>query len=357
MTMTILRIVFFTIAIIATLALALISKDFIRNTQPSEYLLTRSSKGSVTSHCPVIDIRKCSQWNEIHDMSIPNKRKEWRFNNSDCEIEESMHQEVIYIIPNGPSIVRGLDTISKNKTSIVFYGSSHIRELHLAFVRLKRGLHYMDNLETNLTNVPSGMGKAVNPLWQVCDPFQSGWRDGNYGVDLDACGLPGKRLVPELGKNIAIGFKTFLHTPAADQVFVDWLQDVDLRHPQVLIADVGIWGTRGHKTTETLNYILTPEEEIQYYINWLCETFPTTKLVLVLGGSDPKIAVNVERELLLLARQNQNVHLLRKDIVMKQKPNLLECEHGCKGPVLAVLAMILLDWLQVAMDSPIKCLQ
>ena len=192
-------IVLIAIAIVATIALLSIPNNYMKNTPPSEFLTTKANKKGVATHCPIMDIRTCSRWKEAQEMSTANEPNNWIFNNTDCETEEAKHQEDIYIVPKRPSIARGLDKISKNKTSIVFYGSSHIRELHLAFVRLKRGLHYMDDLEANLTNVPSGLGKAVNSLWQLCDPFQSSWRDGKYGVDLDSCGLPGKRLVPELG--------------------------------------------------------------------------------------------------------------------------------------------------------------
>jgi len=296
------------------------------------------------SQCPKLSIGECSRWTSNGQEKIVNS---WLFNSTDCG--QSHNDEIIYVIPEGPSVKRELNHGARNNaTSIVFYGSSHIRELHHAFVRLKRGLHYLDQLESNLTILRSGV--PTNQL--LCDPRKTGFVDGKYGVDLENCGLPGKRVVPELGENVAIGFKTFLHTPEADQIFADWLQAVDLRHPQVLIADVGIWGARGARRTTSLNYSLSLEEEIDYYLFWLRETFPETKLVLIVSTSDGPLHSKLNQ----FSEHDPAVFLLRKDIVMKGMLPRMACGHGCKGPVLVLLATVLLDWLEVATQGPQRCI-
>ena len=285
----------------------------------------------------------------------------------------STNQERIYKLTKGSSSPRGLlgssgagggggPTTMKDTTTIfsmVFYGSSHMRELHLAMIRLVRGLQYMEELEPNVTNVGSGTKLALNPLWKHCDPGKTGWSDAKYGVDMKSCGVPGKRLVPELGENIAIGFKTFIHTPEADDIFVTWLQQqqdvVHVRHPKVLIADVGVWGPRGTKMSTTLNYTLSLQEEIDEYLTWLRMTFPTTHIVFIVGGSEQPSrvtnAVLVALQLLSDRDPTKQVHLFRKDWIMKHKLPEMECQHGCKGPVLVLMATILLDWLETTFTS------
>lgn len=319
----------------------------------------RSQMRSVHEDCPEISIGECSRWET--------DTQNWIFVSTDNCTPPSLpaaaattnpaNEEKIYKMPKGPSIPRGLDDVCKNATSVVFYGSSHMRELHLAFVRLKRGLQYLDELEMNLTNVGSGTRLALNPLWAQCDPGKTGWSDAKYGVDMKACGLPGKRLVPELGENIAIGFKTFIHTPEADHIFVNWLQDVGLRYPKVLIADVGVWGARGNKISANLKYTLSLQDEIDDYLKWLRTTFPTTNIVFIAGAAEQhhKVTDPVLAALQSLSDRDPNVHLLRKDLIMARKLPQMECQHGCKGPVLVLLATVLLDWLETLTNSPTKC--
>jgi hypothetical protein len=316
---------------------------------------TKEGDEHIFTECPIIPIQGCSLWES--------NRNDWVFKNKDCKaaFDPEHKEETIYSIPkSGPPIPKGLDEVSRNKTSIVFYGSSHIRELHLAFIRLKRGLHYLDELEDNVTKISGGELLNLNPRVDICDPNKAGWKGSKYGLDFYNCGLPKKRLVPELGEHIAVGFKTFLHTPEADQIFLDWLEEVELRHPDVLIADVGIWGPRGTKTTESLRYDMTLTDEIDYYIHWLRDSFPNTKLVLVKGGSDRSLQgceKQVNMELHELFQRDPDVYLLRKDLVMKRMPPDMECLHGCKGPVLTLLATILMDWLGLATIGSQKCLR
>jgi hypothetical protein len=75
-----------------------------------------------------------------------------------------------------------------------------------------------------------------------------------YGVDLAACGEPGFRLVPELdgsgspsaaSSRVAVGFKTYMHTPDAEDVLLRKLAASGLREPDVLIVEAGSpWGLR-----------------------------------------------------------------------------------------------------------------
>jgi hypothetical protein len=109
--------------------------------------------------------------------------------------------------------------------TLAFYGCSYMRELMVELVRLNRRLaptfkskgqpgNNYDDLPEEVHIVTGGTNPScVNNNLNVPAP----------GVDLKTCGLPTFRLVPELGPGVAIGFKTFLHTPDADQSFLDRL--------------------------------------------------------------------------------------------------------------------------------------
>jgi hypothetical protein len=287
-----------------------------------------------------------------------------------------------------------LSSISNNNDrntaapSVVFYGSSHIRELYFAMIRLARGQSYDAPLELHVMRVgsfPFGYKET-----DACGKSPADF-DKRRGIDLEACGEPGKRLVPELSSssssswdnnnnnsnnnsnsNVAIGFKTFLHTPDADDIFLEFLTAKNLRHPTVLIVDVGIWGSRGSKMSDINNprfqrthRILQPQEEVEYYLQWISSNFPHTNIVYVyergynpIGDLEPLILTrihdiidNQRRRRLLLRKDNQHQPplswIIRKDLIQGSRPKaIMPCAHGCAGPVTMVIATMILDWIE-----------
>ena len=266
-----------------------------------------------------------------------------------------------------------LESATDTSTSVVFYGSSHLRAMYFSLVRLERGNKFNGPLEEEITSVGSGASREKQS--ESCDPKHSGYVSGKYGIDLKGCGLPRTRTVPELYNGdkakVAIGFKTFLHTPDAEQAFVDFLSENDLRHPTVLVVDMGIWGTRGSRMAgadyPNTQKALKPEEEVDYYFNWIETTFPTSKVVYVVERN-----VKVSMELLdkmiipkILKRVEETTKgpsvqasfMIRKDLILETVPKTnLPCNHGCEGPVTTVLATLLLDWLsEVTTNAYQKC--
>jgi hypothetical protein len=239
-----------------------------------------------------------------------------------------------------------------NNRTVVFYGSSHLRELYFSFVRLTRGLHFNVGLESNVTNVGSGFPDTHGNR-ALCDPDRTGYIQGAYGVDLVNCGAPTIRLVPELDphkNSVAIGFKTFVHTPDADQRFLTVLESYGLRHPDILLVDVGIWGLRGDKRGGSSNITYTPEQEVDYYLTWILDKFESSRVVWIYETSEH----DQHLSRLILSRLEQIVAnqtitskhvLLRKDWLMENKPNRMPCRHGCSGPLMGIMALLIRDWL------------
>uniref|UniRef100_A0A7S1D3U9 Uncharacterized protein n=1 Tax=Cyclophora tenuis TaxID=216820 RepID=A0A7S1D3U9_CYCTE len=310
--------------------------------------------GQERTTCPAIPISNCSYWS----FDIPQGQKgTWVWNNS-C----AFHGQVLRVPRTSPKAPRRFDEITRNRTTVVFFGSSHIRELYLALIRLHRGLDFMAQLERNATYV-------MNGIWSPrCDPLRTGFLNGSYGVDLDACKEPTKKMVIELGGggtkkgNVAIGFKTFLHTPDADDLMVDFLErHRHVRHPRVLITDVGVWGPRGRRMAGSANTIMTPEQELDYNLQWYRKTFPhkeRTKILMIVEHESYYERVGlgggmVRERLLEFARNDPDTILLRKDWIMQDLDPKMRCTHGCAGPVMVVVAHLVLDWLKAATR---KCL-
>jgi hypothetical protein len=265
------------------------------------------------------------------------------------------------------SLASLLSSSNRNAASVVFYGSSHIREVYFAMIRMARGRPFNAPLEPHIMRVgsaPFGYKETV-----ACGDTPQDF-DKRRGIDLEACGEPGKRLVPELSSgdnssNVAIGFKTFLHTPDADDVFLEFLTANNLRHPTVLIVDVGIWGNRGPKTSDRHNPrfsrthgVLQPKGEVEYYLQWISSNFPQTNIVYVYErGYNP----TDDLEPLLLPgiydldyqqrQRSSNRHqrplswVIRKDLIQQSRPKDMPCAHGCAGPVTMVIATMILDWM------------
>ena len=291
------------------------------------------------------------------------------------------------------------DSVTKNATSVVFYGSSHLRELYMELVRLRRGVPFSTSLEETVWFVPSGVNVRQKELQEVCDPKNSGYVSGLFGVDLKHCGPPGKRLVPELGEEtkVAYAFKTFLHTPEADDLLLPFLQDSggdSLRHPSVLVVDIGIWGPRGRRVparpgnrthsqegtghpndTDTAareqvedsiyNVTLSPREEVDYYLDWLSSAFPRSHIVYVYDtecGENSYILTEIMKRICSSSPSSsgsvssgnessfdgahRQSSLIRKDLIRGNRPANMPYGHGGAGPLMEVVARLFLRWLQ-----------
>ena len=247
---------------------------------------------------------------------------------------------------------------------MVIYGSSHLRELYFSMVKMKRGQTWMTtDLEPSIMNFGSGIPRNV----KRCDPGRTGYVQGKFGIDLENCGLPDKAMDTVLvnGTTLARGFKTFLHTPDADDVFATFLKENHMDQPAAVIVDVGVWGTRGRRVTNRFNYTLTPDEEFDYYFDWLDTTFPhnstSTRMLLILENkqyynSAFKIFRNdtdessfgdmVHRRVFEYVASNPLANVLRKDKLTGTKPKRMVCRHGCGGPIMTIVADMTLDWLE-----------
>jgi hypothetical protein len=275
---------------------------------------------------PMPELSPCQHWDTLDNET-------WQWSNTPCvKVDPTISSRAIAVSRQKPER-RSFQHITKNETSVVFYGSSHVREL----------------LEENVTRVASG--ELVNRA--VCDPYKEGW--GNLeGINMERCGKPGKRLVPELANRVAIGFHTFLHTPDADQIFLDWLKTVSLRQPDILVIDVGIWGPRGFRVGGSASTVWTIQRELDYYASWIQSSFPTSILVFVMDPSTTGglFYSQVESRIRdVVASSSGRAVMLRKDLIMKSLPEDMPCAHGCAGPVLVVLANLFLDWLEHSLTN------
>ena len=244
--------------------------------------------------------------------------------------------------------------LKRHNASLVFYGSSHMRELYASVIRLEQGLPYNAVLPENITHLPSGSRYKS----KECDPARRGWISGLLGVDLEKCGLPGRRMVPELGRRVAIGFKTFLHTPDADAQFLDFLTENNLRSPSFLVVDVGIWGVRGDKMGGSSTFTMAPEKELEYYLDWIQSSFPRSKIVFVYEPLD--LFPSLQAQLLSAIQKEvdsgrHSVFVLRKDYLLRNRPRKMPCGHGCAGPVMETLAAIFLEWLNEILSGHSPC--
>jgi hypothetical protein len=221
--------------------------------------------------------------------------------------------------------------------SIAMYGSSHLREVYFQMLHLERGQAYDGILSQVEKKIASG-APDVEGDRSKCDPWRTGGIKGLYGVDLVNCGRPTFRVVHEMGGNVAISFKTFLHTPDADALFQSRLQHEGMYYPDVLVVDIGIWGARGNKMGPSQSMpLLTPTKEIMYYIEWVRVTFNRSHIAWVVGGS--KYDVEIRSRL-------YGDTILAKDRLLRHRNTNMPCVHGCGGPVTRVLATRLLDWMQ-----------
>ncbi len=119
--------------------------------------------------------------------------------------------------------------------------------------------------------------KFTNLLWKhKCKSWM-----GLEGIDLNLCGAPGFRESPDM--HLAIGFKTVLHSPRAEELFLRSLEKANLSNDKanqmgsldissIAIVELGTaWGPRGKRQaiSEMGLPTLTLKEEIQYYVHWV----------------------------------------------------------------------------------------
>ena len=206
---------------------------------------------------------------------------------------------------------------------------------------------------------------------------------GLEGIDLNLCGPPGFRVNAQM--QLAIGFKTVLHSPSADELFLERLEEAKMRSADIAIVELGTaWGPRGTRQPTAWEWQLpnlTVEEEIHYYVHWVHAVAFPNRLVLWLTacgcafGSIPDqrqlmkemwqevqshykdAAVLVDKcvprrflkSVFLLPVQEYLVRfLVPKTIVFAFFVKVLadaeygfETGHGCKGPLLNALAQML----------------
>jgi len=231
--------------------------------------------------------------------------------------------------------------------SLLLYGSSHVRALYFHILRLHRGWMPQQKLESYIMDVPSGYPNGD------CDPGHTGFRDGLYGVDLEQCGEPGKRVVTEVSSTFIYAFKTFLHTPQADDRLLDFLQENQLRHPRVVVVDVGVWGPRGNKQSKFNERELSYKQEVEYFVSFLENSFPKSSLVFIFDSVLPNLKESSypseqDQADIILQRISrvQSAVIWRKDWLLESRPDELPCRHGCEGPLLHLMALQLWAFLQ-----------
>jgi hypothetical protein len=264
-----------------------------------------------------------------------------------------------------------------NGIDMAMYGTSHLRELYLEMERL----HFRISTR-NVCNVttPGGVSQNANTNkchtseeWALksaspqllpedngtCLPYPILYAVGSRsicnvpkcidvwpplfeGVDLEKCGPPGFRFANELlpTTRFAIGFKTFIHTPPLDSLFLRRLAHGQMSKVHVAIVEMGSpWGARGPRNTPSglLPRTLTLQEEAQYYVKWVHEqAFPNTLVLWIPAcGCHPSSGVN---ETLAYVEKEPLAVVLDKLVLCRTKPDRMEYGHGCAGPVLNVMA-------------------
>lgn len=330
--------------------------------QQEALMIPSPSVSSRSSPCPNLKVSQDGEWS----LSTKDGSKIWIWKEPSGKTYQTRTD---YSPPNTDGSDSDTDTtptktslsnlLKRHNSSLVFYGSSHIRELYASLIRLEQGLPYHKELPEEVTYLPSGSRYQS----KECDPTRRGWITGLLGVDLEKCGLPGRRMVPELGDRVAIGFKTFLHTPEADSQFLDFLSQHGLREPDVVVVDVGIWGPRGTKIGGTVDYELTPDQELSYYMKWIRTSFPQSKIVFVFEHLKlfPALQTSILKNILDIStgagKYPVSAYVLRKDYLLKSKPRRMPCGHGCAGPVMNTAALVFLEWLEKSVSDAAGCIR
>jgi hypothetical protein len=269
---------------------------------------------------------------------------------------------------------------------VVFYGSSHLRELHNEIVRWHLGVPGDYLLPEVVTKVASkscfgaGCGRCSH---------RAGFAGASLpyldGVDLKSCGPPGYRIVEELSSTFAIGFKTYIHTPLAEALFLERLSQDGLHHPDVLVVDCGIWGPRGRTGfnesdgANVYDYALpSSTEEVNYFVSWVHSHFADSLVVWIYGFCELRNdnldtstwGYEIQRSILDSVKRSRMLgRSLNSDLLVNKsriagfaehenlrgvvpghpavRPLDMRCGHGGHGPALRVLAKI----IKVAIDQ------
>jgi len=311
---------------------------WVQNKKPTDEVVT-------TNKAPVQKATTTCHFKEI--LSIP-PNNHWTRDKNNQWVWHNDNDMTFTTIPN--NLVEQAHSSTFQQPSLVLYGSSHLRSLYFHLLRIRRNLNWNAPLDDNTKKLGSG-----NVTDDRCDPQHSGWSEGLYGVHLEWCGMPGKRIVPEL--HGAIGFKTFLHTPDADDAFLEFLQQHHVQ-PTILVVDVGIWGPRGRRhgsSSSQTQTTLTRQEEIDYYLNWIQTHFANAVKIFVHDRNVLSVSETnwlFDKVSNIVAHDPQSL-LWRKDLLLQNKPQDLPCGHGCEGPLLHLMAQQLLTLMQAYNNTSI----
>jgi hypothetical protein len=264
---------------------------------------------------------------------------------------------------------------------VVFYGSSHLRELHNEILRWHLGVPGDHSLPAVVTKIRS----------RSCDFGDDGCtrcldRHGFIGssptplldgVDLEACGPPGYRVVKELSETVAIGFKTYIHTPLAEALFLERLSRDGLRQPDVVLVDCGVWGPRDRTGfneqdgSSAYDYMLPSfVEEVEYFVSWVHTHFVDSLVVWIYGFCEHQwkslLRFDIQQSIVDAVEKSRTLgrHVDADLLVNKSKlagcschydhrgvlpdlpataavrPSEMRCAHGGAGPALRILAKI-----------------
>jgi hypothetical protein len=232
------------------------------------------------------------------------------------------NSESFVLYPRNASL-KSLQWNASQLVPTAWYGSSFLRELYLELERLQHGIltrldcamhpgplrnvypplcrlspegwHAMD------AKYPARDGAKCLPLqysqslgsMSACHFGNSLWQQkcqswmGLEGIDLNLCGPPGFRLNAQM--QLAIGFKTVLHSPRMDELFLKRLEEAKMRSADIAIVELGTaWGPRGTRQPTGEGELqlpsLTVEEEIHYYVHWVHAVAFPNRLVLWLSA-------------------------------------------------------------------------
>jgi hypothetical protein len=257
---------------------------------------------------------------------------------------------------------------------VVFYGSSHLRELHNEVLRWHLGVPGDYSLPSAVTDI------ASSSCLNCTRCFRTEATKGSFlylqGVDLEACGPPGYRVVGELSETVAIGFKTYIHTPRAEALFLERLSRDGLRHPDVVFVDCGVWGPRGRlgfneqDGPDAYDYMLPSHvEEVEYFVSWVHTHFAESLVVWIYGFCERYcnlLRFDIQQSIVDAVEKSRTLgrHVDADLLVNKSKlagcschydhrgvlpdlpataavrPSEMRCAHGGAGPALRILAKI-----------------
>lgn len=229
-----------------------------------------------------------------------------------------------------------------------------------------------------------------------CKSFQVHPAPFGEGVDIDICGPPGFRVLRpnnnDIGESeietgneidmennnddgstifkethrsalkgkVAIGFKTFIHTPPSDNLFIERIRSVDLGIVDVAIVEMGYpWGPRGTRNTpnSSLPMNMTRMEEIKYYVDFVHDVaFPNTLVIWIAtcgctgNAKEDGIQFGIDETWDRVKEKELGI-VLDKRYLCNQKPRAIHATHGCGGAVLGVLARMIFQLLHFINDE------